>query len=164
MTRYEKLKFCLTIAWALAIAGAFLLGASTAQGREGYQGRPLICDVDELDPQGLAVCRSWIGNVKRPDQPRYSCCGEGDAFEANAFEVSPEGNYIAVLTKDYPPVIGDDGEGGSYVSRSYSIGTRITIPKDKVNRAYENGNPTGKGIVFISGTGEVLCYFSPTLS
>src|SRR5580693_4411641 len=34
-----------------------------------------------------------------PDNPAVSCCGEADAFEADAFEVEVEGDhYIAIIT------------------------------------------------------------------
>lgn len=159
------------------LLGALCLGivafASTqSHPREGWQERPLICDPKKYpdDLKGWSECKEWIENVGRPDE-EGSCCGEGDAFQADAFE-EKDGEFIAIITQDYPGGSFDDGEGGSYSTKPLPKGTRIAIPKHKVNRAYtEDGrpikhgrNPTGHGIVFLRNNGEVLCYFGPTLA
>lgn len=138
-------------------------------GREGYEDRPLICNPGEMGtPEALKLCRAWISGVKRPDNPpdmpNRTCCGEADAFLADAF-VERDGKYYAVVTEEYPDLVGDDGEGGSYTIKGVKKGTEVLIPPEKLNRAMENGgNPSGHGIVFMRGGSEVLCYFGPTLS
>lgn len=148
---------------ALAVL-AMLVGCNLSHAREGWQERPLICNPKEMSLTEWTACRAWIDNVQRPDETG-SCCGEGDGFEANEFEVLPTGEYVAIITKDYESQLLDDGEGGSFQSNALKRGTKIVIPKEKVNRAYEDGNPSGKGIVFLrSNMTDVLCYFSPTLA
>jgi hypothetical protein len=38
-------------------------------------------------------------------------------------------------------------------------GTRIPVPSEKVK--WDEGNPTGHGIIFIGSNGQVLCYVWP---
>jgi hypothetical protein len=38
-------------------------------------------------------------------------------------------------------------------------GTRISVPKNKVK--WDNGNPTGHGIMFIGNAGQIYCYVTP---
>jgi len=132
-----------------------------AQSRDGWQGRPLVCDPAVIqNGERLQLCRDWIATVKQPDT-RTSCCGDGDAFMADDFETGPNGEFYAVITGDYPH------EQTSYPDTRHPIvrGSKILIPPNKLNRAHEDGgNPSGHGVVFIGGTGEVLCYFGPTLS
>lgn len=156
------------IAISVMVIVMFAIGmcaAVQAPAREGWQGRPLVCDPTEMTLPEWQQCREWISNVQRPDYRGNSCCGEADAFEANAFEVSENGEYIAIITKEYPGTPIDDGEGGTVQSNPLPYGTRIVIPQQKVNSAILDGNPTGKGIVFLaSNMKDVLCYFSPTLA
>jgi hypothetical protein len=44
-----------------------------------------------------AAIRQWFQNLKRPDNPYMSCCGEADAFEADQFEVEGD-HYVAIIT------------------------------------------------------------------
>lgn len=157
-------KFMLT-AWVLVTVTVALVMCTLepAPAREGWQERPLICDPKEMTLPEWQRCTQWIGNVQRPDE-NGSCCGEADAFEANEFEITPTGEYVAIITKEYPGTSIDDGEGGTVQSNPRARGTKIVIPKEKVNNAYRDGNPVGKGIVFLRTNGEVLCYFSPTLA
>src|SRR3954454_6688075 len=84
--------------------------------------------------------RQWFRQLMQPDNPAVSCCGEADAFEADSFEVDGD-HYVAIIT---------NGKG------RYSVGTRISVPNQKMKS--DKGNPTGHGIVFIGGQGQVLCY------
>jgi hypothetical protein len=59
--------------------------------------------------------RRWFQGLRQPDNPRVSCCGEADAYEADIFEVEG-GHYVAVIT---------DGKG------EIPIGTRIPVPNHK---------------------------------
>jgi len=131
------------------------------QSRDGWQGRALVCDpAIMLSGPRLQLCQDWMASVKQPDT-RISCCGDGDAFVADDFEVGPHGEFYAIITGDYEVNKSDYHDGQKPITR----GAKILIPTNKLNRAQEDGgNPSGHGVVFISPTGEVLCYFGPTLS
>jgi hypothetical protein len=90
-----------------------------------------------------AFVRQWFQSLMQPDHPRMSCCGEADAYEADTFEIDGD-HYVAVIT---------DGKG------VLPPGTRIDIPNQKMK--WDEGNPTGHGIVFIGTKGEVYCYVTP---
>ena len=90
-----------------------------------------------------ANVRQWFQQLMQPDNPRVSCCGEADAFEADNFEIEGD-HYIAIIT---------DGRG------VIANGTRIPVPNRKMK--WDKGNPTGHGIIFISTTGDVYCYVTP---
>jgi hypothetical protein len=87
--------------------------------------------------------REWFQNLRQPDHPRLSCCGEADAFEADTFEVEGD-HYVAIIT---------DGKG------VIANGTRITVPNSKIK--FDKGNPTGHGIIFIGDRGQLYCYVTP---
>jgi hypothetical protein len=95
-----------------------------------------------------ANIRQWFQSLMQPDNPAVSCCGEADAFEADAFEVEGD-HYIAIIT---------DGKG------MIPNGTRIAVPNAKMK--WDAGNPTGHGIIFL-GFGPqmfqrtVYCYVAP---
>jgi hypothetical protein len=96
-----------------------------------------------------AAVRQWFQSLMQPDNPMVSCCGEGDAFEADNFEVEGD-HYIAIIT---------DGKG---VIRN---GTRIPVPNGKMK--WDAGNPTGHGIIFLRpemvrlNEWTVYCYVAP---
>jgi hypothetical protein len=90
-----------------------------------------------------AAIRQWFQSLMQPDNPYMSCCGEADAFEADAFEVEGD-HYIAVIT---------DGKG------VIAPGTRIPVPNEKMK--WDAGNPTGHGIIFFGSQGQVYCYVAP---
>jgi hypothetical protein len=87
--------------------------------------------------------RLWFQELRQPDNPRLSCCGEADAFEADMFEVEG-GHYVAIIT---------DGKG------LIPNGTRVPVPDRKMK--WDEGNPTGHGIIFIGPAGQVYCYVTP---
>jgi hypothetical protein len=87
--------------------------------------------------------RQWFQRLMQPDNPQVSCCGEADAFEADSFEVEGD-HYVAIIT---------NGKG------AISNGTKIPVPNWKMK--WDNGNPTGHGIIFLSTTGDVYCYVAP---
>lgn len=150
----------------IAFVLALLLSVPAVAREQVYStpGRPLVCDPKVMG-RGLEFqkCQSWISKVLRPDNPpeypTRTCCGESDAYIADAFVLEGD-KFYAIITRNYEAV--EDYEGGG--SRGYNKGDRVLIPPEKVNRAFENGgNPSGHGIVFINSSGEVLCYFAPTL-
>ena len=90
-----------------------------------------------------AFLRQWFQKLMQPDNPYQSCCGEADAFEADNFEVSGD-QYVAIIT---------NGKG------VIPDGTRIPVPNHKMK--WDEGNPTGHGIIFIGINGQVFCYVTP---
>lgn len=90
-----------------------------------------------------AHIRRWFQTLMQPDNPRVSCCGEADAFEADSYEVDGD-HYVAIVT---------DGKG------VIPNGTRVPVPNAKMK--YDAGNPTGHGIIFIGSQGQVFCYVAP---
>ena len=97
------------------------------------------------------VC-AWVRDLKVPGTIEsgnpQSCCGEADRYEADNFEREGD-QYVAVIT---------DGHG------VVPDGTRIIVPNDRVN--WRDGNPTGRGQIFLSmkhddGTYFVYCYAPP---
>ena len=87
--------------------------------------------------------RQWFQTLMQPDNPVMSCCGEADAFEADSFEVRDD-QYVAIIT---------NGKG------ILPEGTRIPVPNNKMK--WDEGNPTGHGIIFIGSAGQVYCYVTP---
>ncbi len=90
-----------------------------------------------------ADLREWFQRLMQPDNPSVSCCGEADAFEADSYEVQGD-QYVAIIT---------NGKG------TIPEGTRIPVPNQKMK--WDEGNPTGHGIIFIGSGGQVFCYVTP---
>jgi hypothetical protein len=91
----------------------------------------------------IAYLRQWFQKLMQPDNPVMSCCGEADAFEADSFEVRGD-QYVAIIT---------NGKG------MIPEGTKIPVPNNKMK--WDDGNPTGHGIIFIGNGGQVYCYVAP---
>jgi hypothetical protein len=87
--------------------------------------------------------RKWYQQLMQPDNPRMSCCGEADAFEADSFEVNGD-HYVAIIT---------DGKG------VIPNGTRFPVPNHKMK--WDEGNPTGHDVIFIGTQGQIYCYVAP---
>jgi hypothetical protein len=87
--------------------------------------------------------RQWFQSLMQPDNPYQSCCGEADAYEADSYEAEGD-HYVAIIT---------DGKG------VIPNGTRMPVPNHKIK--WDNGNPTGHGIIFIGTQGQVYCYVTP---
>ena len=121
-----------TRAMKLCFGLVLLLVAAPAPARDNGQWKSSPANV-----------RQWFQQLMQPDNPRVSCCGEADAFEADNFEIEGD-HYIAIIT---------DGRG------VIANGTRIPVPNRKMK--WDKGNPTGHGIIFISTTGDVYCYVTP---
>lgn len=136
--------------------GALLLLSTAVSARDDWNdGRPNVCDASTTP--NLSRCRQWIANAKMPDHRETSCCGMGDAYVADSYELK-DGQLFAIISRDYPMV---------------PKGTRIAIPRSKMNiAALDGGNPSGHGVVFMTAYEEspgmliynVYCYFGPTLS
>lgn len=129
------------LALALAVMGGllvFLYSVKIAPARDFGQW-------DRSDP-----VVNWYRNLMQPDNPAASCCGEADAYWADSFEVDGD-RYIAVITDPRP----DQPLRRKHIE----VGTRIPIPNHKIK--WNEGNPTGHGIVFISKGDYVYCYLPP---
>lgn len=88
--------------------------------------------------------RHWFQELMQPEPNQYtSCCGEADAFEADLY-TSIGANYDATIT---------DGKG------VWANGLHIFVPAGKVK--WDQGNPTGHGILFLDTGGNVICYAPP---
>jgi hypothetical protein len=94
--------------------------------------------------------RAWFQKLMQPDLPTMSCCGEADAYWADSFEVDGD-RYVAVITDERP-----DGPLGRPHRES---GEKIVVPNHKIK--WDDGNPTGHGIIFIGMGGQVYCYVPP---
>jgi hypothetical protein len=126
-----------------------------ASGTLGLMTKPppsarLIRDDREWENRPLHI-RKWFQELTQPDHPRVSCCGEADAYEADLFEREGD-NWVAIIT----------GQGPGITNKPYiPEGTRISVPNSKMK--WDEGNPTGHGIIFIGSRGEVYCYVTPAL-
>ena len=93
---------------------------------------------------------TWYKNLRMPDAPGISCCGEADAYWADSFEVK-DGKYVAIITDDRPD--------GPRHRPHRDVGERVVVPNYKIK--FDEGNPTGHGILFIGAAGGVYCYIPP---
>jgi hypothetical protein len=123
---------------AATVAAAFPVRAGDLWRAQDHHECDLICE--------------WVRDLKVPGTREagnpQSCCGEGDRYEADNFERDGD-QYVAVVT---------DGHG------IVPNGTKVIIPNSRVN--WRDGNPTGRGQVFLSqrhddGTYFVYCYAPP---
>ena len=94
--------------------------------------------------------REWYQALMQPDNPAVSCCGEADAYWADEIHVR-DGKTYATITDDRP----DEPRNRPHVD----IGTRIVVPNHKLK--YDQSNPTGHGIIFLSRGDYVYCYVAP---
>lgn len=84
--------------------------------------------------------RKWFSTVMQPENPRQSCCGEGDAFEVALKGDNPD-TSIHVAIVNGRGVIPD--------------GFEIDVPRSKLQPNY--GNPLDHYILFIGANGRLLC-------
>ena len=100
--------------------------------------------------------RQWFQSLMQPDAPAVSCCGEADAYWADEWD-GPSGDgetVIAIITDER----GDTFSNGT-TRPHIEPGTRIVVPVGKLK--FDQGNPTGHGVIFLSGAGSVYCYVLP---
>lgn len=102
----------------------------------------------------------YYKNLMMPDNPSVSCCGTADAYWADSFEATSDGEYVAIIT--------DQRADEPLRRQHFDVGTKIIIPNRKLKfgpddpqRDEANKNPTGHGIVFLSAGGAVYCYVAP---
>ena len=108
-------------------------------------------DLGQWDDPANADLKRWYQDLKQPDNPAASCCGEADAYWADAFEATSDGQYIAIIT--------DPRDDEPLGRRHRNIGTRIVVPKNKIK--WNEGNPVGHGIIFLNRADSVFCYLPP---
>lgn len=137
--------------------------------RDGYQDRPSVCGGITSGPR-LERCHDWISTVRRPDYRGSSCCGDGDAYIADDFELDKDGNLYAILSLDYPDIAPGYSEDPDGTPRDgvpilgMKRGTRILVPPEKRNALPEDANRSSHGVIFLfPGTETVICYFFPPL-
>lgn len=95
--------------------------------------------------------KEWYQDLKMPDIPTASCCGEADAYWADDIHVI-DGKTFATIT--------DDRDDAPLKRPHIDNGTVIEIPPHKLK--WDRANPTGHGVVFLSRGGFVFCYVQPT--
>lgn len=92
------------------------------------------------------VIVEWYKTLKQPDVPAASCCGEADAYYCQSF-VKQEKTYCRIT---------DDRDDEIRHRPHVDIGTIIEIPDNKLK--WDEGNPTGHEIVFLSRNQYVFCF------
>ncbi len=93
------------------------------------------------------VVSAWFRDLKQPDHPHISCCGFADAYYADKI-VTRNGKNYAIITDDRPDA--------PLQRRHIPIGTEIEIPNHKYK--YDEGNPTGHTVIFLSSNNGVYCF------
>jgi hypothetical protein len=94
--------------------------------------------------------RSWYRSLMQPDNPALPCCGESDAYFAEARV--RDGKTYAVIVDDRP----DEPRRRHHVP----VGTEIEVPNNKLK--YDAGNPTGHAVIFLNTSGSVYCFVQGT--
>lgn len=89
----------------------------------------------------------WYRSLKQPDNPNVSCCGEADAYWCDDVHVK-HGKTFCNIT--------DDRDNEKLHRTPVPIGTEIEIPDRKLK--WDEGDPTGHSIVFLSSGGAVYCF------
>jgi hypothetical protein len=84
--------------------------------------------------------RQWYQALMQPDNPAVSCCGEVDGDK-----------YVAIITDTRPDI--------PLRRKHIDVGTKIVVPNHKLK--YDQSNPTGHGIIFLSRGDYVYCYVAP---
>jgi hypothetical protein len=102
---------------------------------------------ENLDP----VISSWFRGLMQPDHPKFSCCGQADAYWADGVEVK-DGQVIAIITDTRP----DKPLRRWHIP----VGIRIVVPPNKLK--WDRGNPTGHIVIFLDTLCYVICYVPNT--
>jgi hypothetical protein len=108
-------------------------------------------DLGQWNDPANADLKRWYQDLKQPDNPAASCCGEADAYWADAFEATSDGEYVAIIT---------DPRDDKPLGRIHrDIGMRIVVPGSKIK--WKEANPVGHGLIFLSRFDNVFCYLPP---
>jgi hypothetical protein len=92
----------------------------------------------------------WYQKLMQPDAPTVSCCGEADAYWCDDY-YARGGKAYCKITDERP----DEERGRPH----REIGQEFEIPNHKLK--YDQSNPTGHGIIFLSRGNYVYCYVAP---
>lgn len=122
---------------ALVMIAAWLVAA--ASGR----------DLGQWTTEDLQI-RHWYQTLMQPDHPTMSCCGEADAYWCDDY-YARDGHAYCRITDDRP----DEPRGRPH----RDIGSEFEIPTEKLK--YDQSNPTGHGVIFLSREGYVYCFVAP---
>lgn len=99
---------------------------------------------------GDPAIKQWYEGLKQPDVPNASCCGEADAYWCDDY-YSRGDRAFCKITDDRP----DEPRGRLH----RDVGQEFEIPPNKLK--WDQSNPTGHGIIFLSRGGFVYCYVQP---
>jgi hypothetical protein len=135
--RLENLGVCIMKRIVLVLAFGCVIGVVEAR------------DLGQWESTDPAI-RAWYQALMQPDIPAASCCGEADAYWADSYEVEGD-KYVAIITDPRP----DEPLRRKHLE----IGTRIVVPNYKLK--FDQSNPTGHGIIFLSRGDYVYCYVTP---
>lgn len=98
----------------------------------------------------------YFATLMQPDNPSVSCCGEADAYWADATDTDAAGNLLAIITDTRP----DE----PLKRRHIPLGTKIVVPKEKLRKT-PIANPFDHAIIFVApsydpseGAYHVYCY------
>lgn len=106
----------------------------------------------------------YFASLKQPDNPSVSCCGWGDAYEAEKTDQCGAGDgpncaLVAIITDTRPDT--RKLANGEVINRPHiPVGTRIAIPPNKLRKP-AIFNPTDANIVFVAvreGGNLVYCW------
>lgn len=96
--------------------------------------------------------RQWYRDLKQPDAPQTSCCGEADGYWCDDWYVRDGSTYCRIT---------DDRPDAPLKRQHVPVGTEILIPNHKLK--YDAGNPTGHSVVFlnvvVADTNETAPYY-----
>lgn len=90
---------------------------------------------------------AWYRDLRMPDNPGFSCCGEADAYWADTTHVR-NGRTYAMIT--------DNRDDAALGRHHVPLNTEIEIPDVKLK--FDAGNPTGHAVVFLNINNQALCY------
>lgn len=95
--------------------------------------------------------RNWYSGLTQPDNPSASCCGETDAYWCDTIHIRGQKTFCAITdTRDDAPLH----------RRHIDVGTEFEIPNHKLK--WNEGNPTGHAIIFLSKGDYVYCFVQGT--
>ena len=64
-------------------------------------------DLGQFDDPANADLKRWYQDLKQPDNPAVPCCGEADAYWADAFEATSDGFLAASRVARVEGALGD---------------------------------------------------------
>ncbi len=132
---------CLLVSIVAAIVLMFLVAALVSKGHAR--------DLGQWTTEDQKISH-WYQTLMQPDAPATSCCGEADAYWCDDY-YARGGKAYCKITDNRP----DEPRGRPH----RDIGTEFEIPNHKLK--YDQSNPTGHGIIFLSRGDYVYCFVAP---